>query len=46
MQYVNTSFEQDIRLVMCRARLSLKRHNYQALKNSVGNGKGRLPSGK
>ena len=45
MPYVNTSFAQDIRLVMCGARFSLKHRNYQAL-NSAGNGKMRLPSEK
>ena len=44
--YVNTFFEQDIRLVMCGARLTLKYRNYQALKNSFGNRKMRLPSEK
>lgn len=39
-------FEQHIRLVMCGARLSLKHCSYQALKNSVENGKMRLPGGK
>ena len=33
MPYVNMSFEQHIRLVMCEARLSLKHPSYQALKN-------------
>ena len=45
MPYVNRSFAQDIRLVMCGARFSLKHRNYQAL-NSAGNGKMRLPSEK
>ena len=38
MPHVNTSFAQDIRLVMCGARFSLKHRNYQAL-NSVGDGR-------
>ena len=45
MPHVNTSFAQDIRLVMCGARVSLKHRNYQAL-NSVGNRKMRMPSEK
>ena len=46
MPYVNASLEQDIRLVMCGARLSLKHRNYQALKNYFRNRKMCLPSEK